>query len=134
MIVQNTKYMRKLIEILASRFSEDQRKEIYNYFESLTGNEFAKDSVKNYSPKGKAISTKEPIKSGQITGESKSEPEVKTASKKDRDVIERYWEPLYGNSYAKKMVSLETKAKQTKTAKVVDKKSKKNVLNQDWIQ
>lgn len=122
----NTKYMQKLINVLATKFSEEQRKEIYDYFQSLTGSEFAKDSVKNYSPKGKAINVKEPLESGQV--KAKKTQSVKTASKEDLNVIERYWQPLYGKDYAKKMIQSEEKSKQTKTAK----RTKKNVLNQRW--
>jgi hypothetical protein len=97
--------MDKLIYVLAS-FSEDQRKDIYNYFLSFYGKKFADEMTTNYSVKGKAknISTSDEISPVSANLSWFTEGTVKTSSKKDLDVVENYWSSLLGKDLSKKSV------------------------------
>lgn len=124
---KTSEYMNKLINIFAS-FSEDQRRDIYNYFLSLYGKEFSNDMTTNYSVKGKAKNVSSPVESEQLSTVSWfNDDNIKLASKKTEEE-KQYWLPLLGKEFAEKMVKVykQNEAKKPKTTsgqtKVASKK------------
>lgn len=122
-LVKNSKYFFAIMQKLAA-WEEKDRKALYEEFAGLLGGEYAKDMVKDYIPKGKAVNVDKPKSSGQV--EAKSKSNVKTASKKDRDLVKNYYNSLLGDNFSGKLVEYykntgklkdKNTSGQTKTAK-----------------
>ncbi len=139
---------KKLIQKIAMMSESDQR-ELLNFWDSLQGNEYARDMVKDYTPRGKGKKVDKPLSSGQTEASAKSsesnekeletkESAVHTASKMDRDVVKQYWLPLQGSEFAGKLSENfeskgNSKSQKLPMGKLAKKEKKTNrVLNLGW--
>lgn len=114
-LMKNSKYFFAIMKKLAA-WEEKDRKALYEEFSGLLGGDYAKDMVKDYIPKGKAVNVDKPKSSGQV--EAKFKSNVKTAAKKDRDLVKNYYDSLLGDDFSNKLVEY-----YKNTGKLKDKKT-----------
>lgn len=123
----------QLMRVIASWEPKD-RKAVYEIFKNLLGSEYSNDTVRDYNPRGKARDTSKPQSSGQLedkgaskvdgavnektdssTTDASSKRTIKTASKDDRNQIEKLFKGLLGANFANKL----TEVYQNKNGKTV---------------
>lgn len=94
-----------LMRVIASWTPED-RKQVYEVWRGLLGEEYTNSMVKDYIPKGKARDVSKPQSSGQTEAKSNDDGLKQTASKKDRTEVANLYRGLWGSNFVDKLTEL----------------------------